>query len=180
MQVALASSKKGLASRSWYGREMRPFWGGEPVLWLAVPLDYGRESRWRSGEGMFVYVLRQKWNGNISTKAPWDRPLPFETCSYYPELLLDWKQFARMMGYNASHAWRFVRDKRVPYLVLNGQRFFLASDVDAWLEEAKKNKEILGPDWKSGNIPKGPWRKRIRLKNDAGSGRRRAHGRKGV
>lgn len=176
MQVALASSKKGLANRALYGREMRPYWGGEPVLWLAVPLDYGRESRWRSDEGRFVYVLRQRWDGGLSNRARWERPLPFETCSHFPELLLDWKQFARLMGYNASHAWRFVRDKKVPYLVLNGQRFFLASDVDAWLEQARKNKEVLGPRWNEENIPKVSWRKRVVRKGAGARGRRRGHG----
>jgi hypothetical protein len=127
---------------------------GEKVMWLAVPVRYKRKSGYHIPEGTCCYVLRPTRKGRVTKSIRMGRILRFETCSDYPEMLLDLKQFAFVTGYTIFHVAKMVREKGIPFLVFDDKKWFLASDVDRWVQEAKAKRLVDGPEWGRKTIPR--------------------------
>ncbi len=74
-------------------------------------------------------------------------------------------------GFIIFHVAKMVREKGIPYVVFDDKKWFIASDVDQWVQEAKKKRIVEGPRWGRKSIPRvgGVWPK-VRRRASASGG----------
>ena len=137
----------------------------EKTVWMAVPFSRSKRNQLEVSDGFVAYLLNPKvvrtrrsflWGPHPGETVTGFKATRFEKGSreVWPELVVDLKGLASMTGYGKMQITRWVREGGIPHLRFDGKLWFIIEEVDAWLEEAERQKKVRGRNRGRDGVPK--------------------------